>query len=247
MRRRRKKVLPTISVWARMSSREFQDPCHRARATRYGHACCIYRDRHAARRREMAETLTVDETSFRNAKPRSALLIAYKAFADLAGKGSLFVDHDRRGAPAVAGVVRRLLARLDARLDGRRRLRLRDSAAPGARGGAAAGGRAAAAARMAARAPLDGGAARCSSSRSALAAGWRAASAAPIAVLAVVYACSGLIELLHYFYRGLSRSDVESSLTLWQRGGTLALRAGRARVEARRHACSRSRCWSRSP
>src|SRR5258707_13470980 len=43
-----------------------------------------------------------------------------------------------------------------------------------------------------------------------------------MAVLALVYACGGLIELLHYFYRGLSRSDVESSLTLWQRGGTLA-------------------------
>ena len=39
----------------------------------------------------MAQTLTVDETSFPNAKPRRALLIAYKAFADLAGKGSLFV------------------------------------------------------------------------------------------------------------------------------------------------------------
>jgi hypothetical protein len=41
-------------------------------------------------------------------------------------------------------------------------------------------------------------------------------------LLALVYACSGLIEFLHYYYRGLSRSDVESSLTLWQRGGTLA-------------------------
>ena len=51
--------------------------------------------------------------------------------------------------------------------------------------------------------------------------GWRTTSVAPIAILAIVYACSGLIELLHYFYRGLSRSDVESSLTLWQRGGTL--------------------------
>ena len=39
----------------------------------------------------MAETLTVDETSFPNAKPRETRLIAYKAFADLAGKSSLFV------------------------------------------------------------------------------------------------------------------------------------------------------------
>ena len=48
----------------------------------------------------------------------------------------------------------------------------------------------------------------------------------------MVYACSGLIELLHYFYRGLSRSDVESSLTLWQRGATLVLRRGRAGLVA---------------
>src|SRR5262249_60446962 len=38
---------------------------------------------------------------------------------------------------------------------------------------------------------------------------------------AIVYACNGLVEFLHYFYRGLSRSDLESSLTLWQRGATL--------------------------
>jgi O-antigen/teichoic acid export membrane protein len=50
---------------------------------------------------------------------------------------------------------------------------------------------------------------------------WPAAYAVPIAVFALMYAGSGLIEFLHYFYRGLSRSDVESSLTLWQRGGTL--------------------------
>jgi O-antigen/teichoic acid export membrane protein len=42
-------------------------------------------------------------------------------------------------------------------------------------------------------------------------------------VLALAYACNGLVEFLHYFYRGLSRSDVESSLTLSQRGGTLVL------------------------
>src|SRR5471032_1884099 len=34
---------------------------------------------------------TVDESSFRNAKLRGAILIAYKAFGDLAGKGSLFL------------------------------------------------------------------------------------------------------------------------------------------------------------
>jgi len=33
--------------------------------------------------------------------------------------------------------------------------------------------------------------------------------------------CSGLFEFINYFYRGLSRSDIESTLTLWQRAGTL--------------------------
>lgn len=39
----------------------------------------------------------------------------------------------------------------------------------------------------------------------------------------LVYVVSGLVEFLHYFYRGLSRSDIESTLTLWQRLGTLVL------------------------
>jgi len=168
----------------------------------------------------MAETLTVDETSFPNAKSRDAWLIAYKAFADLAGKGSLFVITivaARRLAPESFGIfslgstlgwivavvsdcgIQLHLARAVARhpADAARLLRgwlrVRLWTAAGAIAIVAIG----------------------------LGAGWRAPSATPIAVLAVVYACSGLIELLHYFYRGLSRSDVESSLTLWQRGGTL--------------------------
>jgi O-antigen/teichoic acid export membrane protein len=43
-----------------------------------------------------------------------------------------------------------------------------------------------------------------------------------IALLVATYLMSGLIEFLHYFYRGLSRSDVESTLTLGQRLATLA-------------------------
>jgi O-antigen/teichoic acid export membrane protein len=163
----------------------------------------------------------VDERSFPNAKPRDALLIAYKAFADLAGKGSLFVitiAAARRLSPEAFGVfslgstlgwivavvsdcgIQLHLARAMARRPGdaprllRAWLRVRVWTAAGAVALVAIG----------------------------LAAGWRAEAAAPIAVLAAVYACSGLVELLHYFYRGLSRSDVESSLTLWQRGGTLA-------------------------
>lgn len=43
----------------------------------------------------------------------------------------------------------------------------------------------------------------------------------PMLLFALVYILSGLIEFLHYFYRGLARSDVESTLTLWQRLATL--------------------------
>ena len=162
----------------------------------------------------------MDETSFPNAKPRDALLIAYKAFADLAGKGSLFVIvivAARRLTPESFGVfslgstlgwmvavasdcgIQLHLARAVARqpadaprlLRGWLRVRMWTAAA--------------------AVAVVAIGAM----------AGWQTAGAVPIAILALLYACSGLIELLHYFYRGLSRSDVESSLTLWQRGGTL--------------------------
>jgi O-antigen/teichoic acid export membrane protein len=44
-------------------------------------------------------------------------------------------------------------------------------------------------------------------------------------LVAIVYLVNGLIEFFHYFYRGLSRSDIESTLTLWQRGATLAFAA----------------------
>ena len=163
----------------------------------------------------------MDETSFPNAKSRSAPLIAYKAFADLAGKGSLFlvtIVAARRLSPESFGVfslgstlgwivavvsdcgIQLHLARAVARRPAeasrllRRWLQIRVWMAAGA----------------VALVVI------------ALAAGWSAASATPIAILSMVYACSGLIELLHYFYRGLSRSDVESSITLWQRVGTLA-------------------------
>ena len=45
--------------------------------------------------------------------------------------------------------------------------------------------------------------------------------AVPILLFALVYIGGGLIEFLHYFYRGLARSDLESLLTLWQRAATL--------------------------
>ena len=166
-------------------------------------------------------SLTADERSFRNAKLRDAFLISYKAFADLAGKTALFVITivaARRLSPQAFGIfslgstlgwmvgvttdfgIQLHLARAVARRpqDASRLLglwlRVRLWTAAGAMAIVAIG---------------------------LVAAGWTAAFSVPIAVLALVYACSGLIELLHYFYRGLSRSDVEASLTLWQRSATL--------------------------
>jgi O-antigen/teichoic acid export membrane protein len=44
-----------------------------------------------------------------------------------------------------------------------------------------------------------------------------------ILLFTLVYVVNGLIEFLHYFYRGIARSDVESTLTLWQRLAMLML------------------------
>ena len=48
-----------------------------------------------------------------------------------------------------------------------------------------------------------------------------ASVAVPMVLFACVYGASGLVEFLYYFYRGLSRSDIESSLTIVQRAGTV--------------------------
>ena len=44
-----------------------------------------------------------------------------------------------------------------------------------------------------------------------------------ILLLLVVYVVSSLIEFTYYFYRAIARSDIESTLTLWQRFGTLVV------------------------
>lgn len=46
-----------------------------------------------------------------------------------------------------------------------------------------------------------------------------------ILLFTLTYVVNGLIEFLHYFYRSIDRSDVESTLTLWQRITMLALAA----------------------
>ena len=44
-----------------------------------------------------------------------------------------------------------------------------------------------------------------------------------ILLLLIVYVVSSLIEFTYYFYRAISRSDIESTLILWQRFGTLVV------------------------
>lgn len=173
-------------------------------------------------RRHMRQPLTVDENSFQNPKPRPAALIAYKAFADVAGKGSLFVvtvvaarrlSAQEFGVFALGSTLGWMLA---VAADWGMQMHL---------------------ARAVARTPEDAGrllgkwlrirawttaGAVVVAAAGLAAAGTRTETAAPILVLALVYAGSGLVEFLHYFYRGLSRTDIESSLTLWHRLGTLA-------------------------
>jgi O-antigen/teichoic acid export membrane protein len=148
-------------------------------------------------------------------------LIAYKAFADLAGKSSLFVITviaARRLSPASFGLfslgstlgwIVAVAADCGIQLHLARAVARRPQDAP-------------ALLRGWLRVRLWTAAAAVLIVVIGLAAGWPSGVAAPLLVLVVVYAGSGLIELLHYFYRGLSRSDLESSLILWQRGGTLA-------------------------
>lgn len=49
--------------------------------------------------------------------------------------------------------------------------------------------------------------------------------AAAMLLFTLAYAASGLADFLHYFYRALGRSDLESALVLWQRGVLLLLAA----------------------
>ncbi len=163
------------------------------------------------------------ENTFRNAKPRPLSLVAYKVFADSAAKGSLFVITivaARRLPPWAFGVfglgttvgwmlsviadfgVQMHLARAVAQAPDRARFllsrwwRVRVIAAAGTIGALAGG-------LFLFRAD--------------------AGMAVPLLTLAAAYGTTGLVEFFHYFYRGLSRSDIESTLTIGQRSATLVL------------------------
>jgi O-antigen/teichoic acid export membrane protein len=163
----------------------------------------------------------VDERSFQNPKLSRISLVVYKTVADLAGKGALFVitvaaartlSAHAFGLFSLGSTLGWMLAVLS---DFGIQLHV-------ARAIARRPNRAAALARAWLRIRLWTAAGATLAAIAGLGlAGWNTAAVVPIALLAVVYACSGLFEFLHYVYRGLSRSDIESSLTLWQRGGML--------------------------
>jgi O-antigen/teichoic acid export membrane protein len=177
----------------------------------------------SASARRGAVVLTEGESSFRNAKLTQAALVAYKAMADAAGKGSIFlitiVAARRLSRPAFGalGLGTTLGWMLAVVSDFGVQMHL---------------------ARSVARSPHD--------ATTLLRSWWRfrvtttaigfaalvavlvvlrvdAGLALPIALFAAIAAANGLVDLLNYFYRGVSRTDVESTLTIAQRASTLAL------------------------
>jgi len=196
---------------------EFQEPCHAAREARLLHTPRI----DATNSAQNTAFLTVAENTFRDSKLTDVFLVGYKAFADLAGKGVMFVITivaARRLTASAFGVFA-----LSSTLGWMLAI-------------AADCGIQLHVARAVARAPHDAGAVlapwlrvRAWTTAASIAIvmlgliALRAdvAFAMPILLFALVYGGNGLIEFLHYYYRGLSRTDIESSLTLWQRGATL--------------------------
>jgi O-antigen/teichoic acid export membrane protein len=174
----------------------------------------------------VAALFTDGESTFRNAKLRPLTLIAYKAFADAAGKGSLLVITlvaARRLSPwafGVFGLGTTLGWLLSVIADFGIQMHV---------------------ARAVARVP-DAAAVllarwwRVRALATAVAVGvltlllllWRADAGivVPLLGFAVAYASTSLVEFLNYFYRGLSRSDIESTLTIAQRTATLVLAVG---------------------
>ena len=171
-------------------------------------------------------TLTGGESPFQSAKLRRFYLFTYKALADVTARGALFIVTllaARRLSPwefGVFGLGTTLGWMLAVATDFGVQMHL---------------------ARAVAQAPGD--------ARAMLARWWRVrlitsalglgllvvaltafgarrTLAVPVVLLALVYAVTSLVELINYFYRGLSRSDIESTLTLWQRVATLALGIG---------------------
>lgn len=167
--------------------------------------------------------LTRVESTFRNPKLGAAALVVYKSAADAGAKAALFaitVLAARRLPPRSFGVfalgttigwllsvasdfgVQMHLARAVARAP-------QDAAALLGRWGRVRVGLA--------------GAGVATLGASLIALHVNAAPATAIFLLALAYSAAGLVEFLNHFYRGLSRTDIESTLTMSQRAATLVL------------------------
>jgi O-antigen/teichoic acid export membrane protein len=173
--------------------------------------------------RDPASELTGGESSFRNPKLRDAVLIVYKAIADAASKGAFFVITiiaARRLTPYAFGVfalgttVGWMLAVLT---DFGMQMHL---------------SRAVASRPQIARALLRRWwRLRVASASAGLAVFVIAcvvgrvdrALTLPLTLFATAYLLTSLVEFINYYYRGLSRTDLESTLTLGQRALTLVL------------------------
>src|SRR5262245_12815798 len=155
----------------------------------------------------MVNRLTGDESTFQKPKSRAAALFVYKAAADIGAKLALFVVTvvaARRLTPSAFGVFAL---------------------------GSTLGWMTTVAADLGMQVHLARAVARTPALAAPLLSRWlrirlwstagslalivvaltiirpAASVSVPIAVLAIVYAVSGLLEFLNYFYRGLSRSD----------------------------------------
>jgi len=173
--------------------------------------------------RDSTHELTEAENPFRNAKLRHVLLVVYKSLADAAGKASFFVITivaAHRLSPWAFGVfglgttIGWLLA---VATDFGMQMHLARAVASDVPGATATLRRwwrrriAAAAGGMGIFLLL------LVSSKT------DRALVLPLAIFALLYLVTSLVEFINYFYRGLSRTDIESTLTLWQRGAALVL------------------------
>ena len=176
-----------------------------------------------ARASRLNGVVTGSENAFHDAKLGEAWLVAYKAFADLGGKGSLFVitvvaarmltpeAFGLFGLGTTLGWLVAVLGDFGMQLHVARAIARSPEAAPallrqwrGVRLVTTIG---------AAGVMLLG----------LMLTGIGRPFVLPLATFAAAYSCASLVEFLNYVYRGLSRSDVESTLTIVHRAATLVL------------------------
>jgi len=166
------------------------------------------------------------EKTFRNAKLRTPALVAYKTVADVAAKAAMFAitvlaarrlsmqDFGVFAVGTTLGWLLSVVSDFGVQLHLARAVAVSPDAAPAL---LRRWGRFRAATSAAALTVLG----------VVLMAGHvDPQRAAALLLFAAAYAATGLLDFLNYFYRGLSRSDIESSLTIGLRIATLAAGLG---------------------